>query len=400
MNGYIYKIMAPIYNQKKNIMIIAGEASGDHHGARLVKAMEMEKNNFFFCGIGGKAMQKAGVKILVDAAELSVVGITEVFSKLPYIFKALAVAKRLLKSLNPDLLILIDYPDFNLHIAAAAKKMRIPVLYYISPQIWAWRQGRVKKIGKIIDHMAVILPFEEIFYTEHNIPVTFVGHPLLDSFSDSSKTFYKVEKSGQQIIGLLPGSRNSEITKLLPVMLEAAVLIQEKFGDIKFILSIAPTVNKQYVEEATQKFNSIINLELNAGPVVKVLEQSRLVITASGTVTLETAIVGTPMIIVYKVSPVSFMLGKLMIKVKNIGLVNLIAGKTLVPELIQNEASPEKIAATAGRMLNDPILMEDIRNELLKIKNILGGPGASLEVAKIALNMLSSKRSESTETKK
>ncbi|MBL0700912.1 MAG: lipid-A-disaccharide synthase, partial [Desulfosarcina sp.] len=306
-------------------MIIAGEASGDHHGARLVKAMEMEKNNFFFCGIGGKTMQKAGVKILVDAAELAVVGITEVFSKLPTIFKALSVAKRLLKSLNPDLLILIDYPDFNLHIAAAAKKLRIPVLYYISPQIWAWRQGRVKKIGKIIDHMAVILPFEEIFYTEHNIPVTFVGHPLLDSFSDSSKTFCKVEKSGQQIIGLLPGSRNSEITKLLPVMLEAAVLIQEKFDDIKFILSIAPTVNKQYVEEATRKFNSIINLELNAGPVVRVLEQSRLIITASGTVTLETAIAGTPMIIVYKVSPVSFMLGKLMIKVKNIGLVNLIA---------------------------------------------------------------------------
>ncbi len=377
--------MAPTYNQKKNIMIIAGEASGDHHGARLVKAMEMEKNNLVFCGIGGKSMEKAGVRILVNAAELSVVGITEVFAKLPTIFKALSVAKRLLKSLNPDLLILIDYPDFNLHIAAAAKKMRIPVLYYISPQIWAWRQGRVKKIGKIIDHMAVILPFEEIFYTEHDIPVTFVGHPLLDS----SKTFCKVEKSGQQIIGLLPGSRNSEITKLLPIMLESAVLLQENFGDIKFILSVAPTVNKQYVEEATEKFSSIINLELNAGPVVKVLEQSRLVITASGTVTLETAIAGIPMIIVYKVSPVSFMLGKLMIKVDNIGLVNLIAGKTLVPELIQNEASPQNITATAGRMLNDPILMENIRNELLKIKNILGGPGASLEVAKIALNMLS-----------
>ncbi|WP_198012289.1 lipid-A-disaccharide synthase [Desulfosarcina sp. BuS5] len=366
-------------------MIIAGEASGDHHGARLVNAMEMEKNNLVFCGIGGKSMKKAGVKILVDAAELSVVGITEVFAKFPTIFKALAVAKRLLKSLNPDLLILIDYPDFNLRVAVAAKKMRIPVLYYISPQIWAWRQGRVKKIGKIIDHMAVILPFEEIFYTEHDIPVTFVGHPLLDS----SKTFCKVEKSGQQIIGLLPGSRNSEITKLLPVMLESAVLLQENFGDIKFILSVAPTVNKQYVEEATEKFSSIINLELNAGPVVKVLEQSRLVITASGTVTLETAIAGIPMIIVYKVSPVSFMLGKLMIKVDNIGLVNLIAGKTLVPELIQNEASPQNITATACRMLNDPILMEDIRNELLKIKNILGGPGASLEVAKIALNMLS-----------
>ncbi len=381
--------MAPESNQQKSIMIIAGEASGDHHGAELVKAMEMEKNNLFFCGIGGKAMEKAGVKILVDAAELAVVGITEVFSKLPTIFKALSVAKRLLKSLNPDLLILIDYPDFNLRIAAAAKKLRIPVLYYISPQIWAWRQGRVKKIGKIIDHMAVILPFEKIFYTEHNIPVTFVGHPLLDSFSDASKTFCKVEKSGQQVIGLLPGSRNSEITKLLPVMLEAAVLLQEKFADIKFILSIAPTVNKQYLEETTRKFNSIINLELNAGPVIKVIEQSRLVITASGTVTLETAISGTPMIIVYKVSPVSFMLGKLLVKVDNIGLVNLIAGKTLVPELIQDEASPENIAARAGLMLKDPPLLEDIRNELLKIKNILGGPGASLEVAKIALNMLS-----------
>ena len=380
--------MVPESNQKKSIMIIAGEASGDHHGAKLVKAMKMEKNNLFFCGIGGKAMEKSGVKILVDAAELAVVGITEVFSKLPTIFKALSVAKRLLKSLNPDLLILIDYPDFNLRIAAAAKKLRIPVLYYISPQIWAWRQGRVKKIGKIIDHMAVILPFEEHFYKKHDIPVTFVGHPLLDSFSDSSRISCKVQQSWQQIIGLLPGSRNSEITKLLPVMLESAVLLQEKFGDIKFILSIAPTVNKQYVEEATEKFSSIINLELNAGPVVKVLEQSRLVITASGTVTLETAIAGTPMIIVYKVSPVSFMLGKLMIKVNNIGLVNLIAGKTLVPELIQNEASSQNIAARAGRMLKDPLLLEDIRNELLKIKNILGGPGASLEVAKIALNML------------
>ena len=167
------------------------------------------------------------------------------------------------------------------------------------------------------------------------------------------------------------------------------MLLQEKFNDIKFILSIAPTVNKQYIEETTRKFNSIINLELNTDPVIKVLEQSRLVITASGTVTLETAISGTPMIIVYKVSPVSFMLGKLMIKVNNIGLVNLIAGKTLVPELIQNEASPEKIAAKASRMLKDPLLLEDIRNELFKIKNILGGPGASLGVAKIALNMLS-----------
>jgi len=381
--------MSPESNQKKTIMIIAGEASGDHHGAKLVNAIKMEKNNLFFCGIGGKAMEKEGVKILVDAAELAVVGITEVFAKLPTIFKALSVAKRLLKSLNPDLLILIDYPDFNLRIAAAAKKLNIPVLYYISPQIWAWRQGRVKKIGKIIDHMAVILPFEEIFYKKHGIPVTFVGHPLLDSSFGSSSSLYEIKKSGQQIIGLLPGSRNSEITKLLPVMLESAVLLQKKFKYIKFILSIAPTVDKQYIKNTIRKFNSITNLELNEGHVVRVLEQSSLVVTASGTVTLETAISGTPMVIVYKISPVSFMLGKLMIKVKNIGLVNLIAGKRLVPELIQHEASPQNIAATAGRMLDDPLLMKNIHNELLKIKNMLGGPGASLEVAKIALDILS-----------
>ena len=385
--------MPPKYNQKKSIMIIAGEASGDHHGAKLVKAMKMEKSNLFFCGIGGNAMKKEGVKILVDAAELAVVGITEVFAKLPTIFKALSIAKRLLKSLKPDLLILIDYPDFNLRIAAAAKKLSIPVLYYISPQIWAWRQGRVTKIGKIIDHMAVILPFEANFYKKHNIPVTFVGHPLLDSSSDSSRFFCEVQKPGkqsvQQIVGLLPGSRNSEITKLLPVMLEAAVLLHNKFNNIKFLLSIAPTVNKEYIKKTTRNFKNIINLELNDGPVINVLEQSCLVITASGTVTLETAISGTPMIIVYKISPVSFMLGKLLIKVDNIGLVNLIAGKTLVPELIQNEASPQNISATAGRMLNDPLLMENIHNELLKIKNILGGSGASREVAKIALDLLS-----------
>ncbi len=376
-------------NHKKSIMIIAGEASGDHHGAKLVEAMKTAKNNLFFCGIGGRAMEKAGVKIMVDAAELAVVGITEVFAKLPAVFKALAVAKRLLKSLKPDLLILIDYPDFNLRVAAAAKKLHIPVLYYISPQVWAWRQGRVKKIGKIIDHMAVILPFEEIFYKKNNIPVTFVGHPLLDEPSYSSLNPSNGRKSGEQIVGLLPGSRNSEVAGILPAMLQSALLLQKKFPNIKFILSVAPTVDDKRVESLTAEFKGLIKLEQDAGPVKNVLSKSCLIITASGTVTLETAISGTPMIIVYKVSPVSFMLGKLMIKVKNIGLVNLVAGKTLVPELIQDKASPQKIAATADCMLKDPRLLEDIRNELLKIKNTLGGPGASRKVAATALDMLS-----------
>ncbi|MBU1163767.1 MAG: lipid-A-disaccharide synthase, partial [Proteobacteria bacterium] len=165
----------------KHVMIIAGEASGDLHGSKLVRAICNKNKEIYFCGIGGQALKKAGVKILVDASELSVVGITEVFSKIPNLFKAMSVVKRHLKSLKPDLVILIDFPDFNLKIAAAAKKLGIPILYYISPQVWAWRPGRVKTIRELVNHVAVILPFEEDFYKKHNVPVTFVGHPLLDN---------------------------------------------------------------------------------------------------------------------------------------------------------------------------------------------------------------------------
>ena len=167
-------------NQQACVAIIAGEASGDQHGAKLVAEMRRSDPTIFFCGIGGKALASAGVRILVDTAVLTVVGITEVFAKLPVVYRSLALAKKLLQSLKPDLLILIDFPDFNLRVATAARKLGIPVLYYISPQIWAWRRGRVKKIGRLVSHMAVILPFEADFYSAHGIPVTFVGHPLLD----------------------------------------------------------------------------------------------------------------------------------------------------------------------------------------------------------------------------
>ena len=379
--------MTPLSKQKC-VMIIAGEASGDLHGSRLVTAMRNKNKALFFCGIGGQALKASGVRVLVDASELSVVGITEAFSKLPNLLKGMAVAKRTLKRLLPDLLILIDFPDFNLNVAAFAKKLGIPVLYYISPQIWAWRPGRVKKIGKLVDHMAVILPFEEDFYKKHEIPVTFVGHPLLDANFDYGKKVFENPDDDISVIGLLPGSRDREIARHLPIMLGAAQILFKRINNLKFIISLAPGVKRKSVEEIVNKKKGAADFEIVSGHVRKIFEKSSVVIAASGTVTLESAIAGTPMVIIYKVSPISYWLGRVMIQVKHIGLVNLITGKKIVPELLQDQASPIRIADTVFNMLSDAPGLEKLRLELLQVKDARGGPGASERVADIAIGIL------------
>ncbi|MGD2029301.1 MAG: lipid-A-disaccharide synthase [Desulfobacterales bacterium] len=380
--------MEPLSGQKC-VMIIAGEASGDLHGSRVVTAMRKKDNTLFFCGIGGQALKAAGVEILVDASELSVVGITEAFSKIPDLLKGLAVAKKTLKRLLPDLLILIDFPDFNLNVAALAKKLGIRVLYYISPQIWAWRPGRVKKIGKLVDHMAVILPFEEDFYRRHKIPVTFVGHPLLDTNLDYKKKDFEHADNDISVIGLLPGSRDREIARHLPIMLAAAQILFDRIENVKFIISLAPGLKRKTVEEIVNTHKGATDLEIVSGNVKKIFERSSVVIAVSGTVTLESAISGTPMVIIYKVSPISYWLGRAMIQVKHIGLVNLITGKEIVPELLQDQASPARIADTVYNMLDNASDLEKLRHQLLQVKDALGGPGASQRVADIAIGMLS-----------
>lgn len=370
------------------VAIIAGEASGDQHGAKLVTAMQKKHPALFFCGIGGTALRQAGVRIVVEASELTVVGITEVFAKIPAILKGMATIKKLLKSLRPDLLILIDFPDFNLRIAAVAKKLDIPVLYYISPQIWAWRQGRVKRIGRLVDHMAVILPFEQRFYKEHNVPVTFVGHPLLDANLPTADPALNTDTKDGPVIGLVPGSRDNEIIRHLPVMLDTAEILKERLKHVTFIISHAPSVERKRIEAVIAGYRLRAEIEVISDGVEQVFERCDVIIAASGTVTLQAAIHGTPMVIIYKVSPVSFWLGRALVRVSNIGLVNLVAGEQLVPELVQHEACAENIVAELEHLLNDVSQLNHLRQQLFALRNVLGGGGASERVADLALEML------------
>ena len=370
------------------VAIIAGEASGDQHGAKLITAMQAQKPALFFCGIGGPELRQAGVRILVDASELTVVGITEVFAKLRGILKGMGTIKKALKSLKPDLLILIDFPDFNLHIAATAKKLGIPVLYYISPQIWAWRRSRVKRIKRLVDHMAVILPFEQQFYAEHNVPATFVGHPLLDGALPKIQPAPAAGVDGQTTIGLVPGSRENEIIRHLPVMLDTADILKDRLKRATFIISHAPSVERKQIEAIVADHPCRMDVEIISDGVEAVFERSDMLVAASGTVTLQAALHGTPMVIIYKVSPISYLLGRALVRVPYIGLVNLVAGRKLVPEFVQNDAHAGNIASAVENMLSDRQQFNLLKKQLVELRDLMGGAGASQKVAHLAFSML------------
>ncbi|MEE8398109.1 MAG: lipid-A-disaccharide synthase [Desulfobacterales bacterium] len=375
------------------VMIIAGEASGDLHGAKVVRAMNDAGGPIFFCGIGGEAMAAAGVRILVDASDLAVVGITEAVAKAGALLGGLATARGALKTLHPDLLILIDFPDFNLQVARAAKKRGIPVLYYISPQIWAWRQGRVKKMKKLVDHMAVILPFEASFFEKADIPVSFVGHPLLDIPTEAQADRKEDQDPRQEgpIVGLLPGSRNGEIRRHLPEMLASARILSGRMPGVKFILSAAPAMDERFLETTCSDHAGEVDIDIETGDVTRIFNRCALVVAASGTVTLEAAIAGVPMVVIYRISSFSGHLVRALIRVKYVCLANLIADKEIVPELLQQDASAENIADKVFTLISDVSELDRMRSELLDLRQLLGGPGASRRVADIALGMMRDK---------
>jgi len=335
-------------------------------------------------------MASAGVDILVPSSEMAVVGLIEVLPRLPRIRRALGRIKHLLIHSPPDLLILLDYPDFNLHVAGTAKRAGVPVLYYISPQVWAWRRGRIRKTARRVDHMAVILPFEEDVYRNAGMPVTYVGHPLLDevpSGTGRSRARRRLElKEGELLAGILPGSRNEEVENLLPAMLRAAEILHGVWPNLRFVLPVAPTVAPGRIEARVR--DALVDVALWREDMHRILPACDVALVASGTATLETAVHEVPMVIAYKVSPLSFRIGKAVIRVPFIGLVNLVAGRKVVPELIQDEVTPVRLAREAGRLLVSGPDRENMVQELGRVKTLLGKGGASERTAAIALRML------------
>jgi len=372
----------------KTVMIIAGEASGEMHGANLARALVAMAPGLRCCGVGGSAMRAAGVDILLPSSELSVVGITEVVTKIPALLRGRRRVLDALDARRPDLLVLIDFPDFNLHVAKHAKRRGIPVLYYISPQVWAWREGRVTTIGNRVDHVAVILPFEVAYYRRHGVPVTYVGHPLLDRPPLDADLSAVTPSEEAPVVGLLPGSRDREVGHLLPVMLEAADRIRRKFPGARFLISRAPTVTTGDMDAVLRRAPDGLDVDISTEDVRRVFSASTFVIAASGTVTLEAALSETPMVIVYRVSPSSYWLGRLLIRVPFIGLANLIANEPVVPELIQNDASADNIADVVSGYLADGEALAGMRAKLGAIREKLGPPGASDRVARIALELM------------
>lgn len=372
-------------------MIITGEASGDMHGANLIRAMQEEAPGLRVCGMGGPELIACGMEILYDAARLSVVGLLEVFSHLGDIRAAMAVLEARLTSERPDLLILIDLPDFNLMMAKRAKKLGVPVFYYISPQVWAWRSGRVKKIKRLVDRMAVILPFEQEFYRQRGMEVDFVGHPLLDTVKTTTSRREFLDRLGiksgsRPVIGILPGSRVGEVRTMLPIFLAAARLLAAEVGSPVCLLPVAAALDDELLAAS-----GLAGCDLEVHAIREdrydLMAACDVVMAASGTVTLELAILGVPMVVSYRVSPLTHFLGRWLIKVKYASLVNLVAGERIVPELMQREATPEKINQALQTLLCEPGAAELMKEGLVRVVRQLGGQGASRRAALIALKL-------------
>lgn len=371
-------------------MIIAGEASGDQHAALLVKAALQKNSEIEFFGIGGEKMRAAGVETLVDAADMAVVGLIEVLAHRKVIFGALDKMRSLLIEKSPDLLILVDYPEFNLRLAKAAKQAGIKVLFYISPQVWAWRQKRVHTIRERVDMMAVVFPFEVAFYEQHQVPVRYVGHPLVNEVTASKPRTELLNEfslhAERPVVGIFPGSRKSEIKRLLPILMDAARLILKQQPEVQFVMPLASTIDEDFLGISDDPLRPYINIISRRS--YDVIESCDAIMTVSGTVTLEIALMKKPMVIINKVAWLTYQIVSRMLKIDHIGLCNIVADKRLVPELIQQDAKPVLIADEILRFLNDASYQQQTIASLDIVRERLGNVNATEQVAQLTLEML------------
>ena len=377
----------------QTVVIVAGEASGDMHASLLARELLKLNPEIKLEGMGGDNMRRAGVNILIDNAELAVVGLVEVLANYSTIKGALETLKKHIQQSKPDLLILVDYQEFNQKLAAFAKSIGIKVLFYIGPQVWAWRPNRVYKMGQIVDQMAVIFPFEVDLYRDANVPVAFTGHPLVDEVVNDKtpeQAREQLDLGQQTTVGLFPGSRKGEVKRLMPIMLKTAKILQSRDPGIQFVLPLAESLNEAILDPYLYDIMDL-NISVVSGQAYDVMQACDAIITASGTATLEIALMGIPMTIVYRISPISYSILRFIVKLDYIGLANIVAGKYIVKEFLQGKAKPKHIAAEIQHILQDSDYNNTMRQELSLIREKLGDKSGSQHVAQLAYDMLNNK---------
>jgi lipid-A-disaccharide synthase len=368
------------------ILIITGEASGDLHGASLARALKARDPSVSLAGIGGAAMEAAGVELVREVGRYDLIGMVGPLVVAGVIRRFLAM-RRLFRSGPWDAVVFVDNPGLNLRYAYFAKGVGLRVFYYIAPQIWAWRPGRIHWIKQRVDHVLVVLPFEEVIYDKAGIPCTFVGHPLLDAVAaqydrKSLRSRFDLAADGR-VIALLPGSRTREVHSLLPILLDAAEKLAQREPKTQFILAQASTIPDNLLQSVLRQ--SPVPITVVKGQSSEVMAAADLVLVASGTATLQAAMVGTPMILLYRTTPLTYWLARYLIRVRWIGLVNLVAGRTVVPELIQADATGQRLYEEALRILEDRSEYDEMKHSLAGVRAALGGPGASTRAAAVVM---------------
>ncbi len=378
-------------NDSPLVMIVAGEPSGDAHGAKLCRQLKKQSPKIELFGMGGVGMASSGVELVHRIEHTGVVGFWEVFKDIGRYRKIFNRMVEIMDERRPDAVVLIDYPGFNIRFARQAHRRGIKVVYYISPQLWAWGRRRVEKIRKYVDRMVVIFAFEKEFYRSWDVETDFVGHPLVDILEPmigEEEAIPALNLDGSPVIALLPGSRKAEIERILPLMLKTAEIVRARKPGVQFALPVASAELRPLIEEHLQE--SSLDIRLITSGLPALLRGSDLAIVASGTVTLEGAIFGVPMIIVYKLSFFSWLIARLLIRIDFIGLVNIVSGSMIVPEYIQFQARPSRIAARALDLLEDPSARAEMQSALEEVRKKMGPPGASRRAAEIILNLIDS----------
>jgi lipid-A-disaccharide synthase len=374
----------------KRIVIVAGEASGDAHAGRMIAALKARRPDITVSGIGGDALRQAGAAIFTDFRELAVMGLVEVLKRYREIKAVFNELVERLQKEKPDLLILVDYPGFNLKLAKKAHKLGIPVLYYISPKVWAWRPGRIKTIRRYVDHMAVLFPFEETLYQDAGITVTCVGHPLVDAVHSDltvsqAKQHFELDPE-HRVLGLFPGSRRSEVEALLPIMLQTAEKIKQRHFDLEVLLPLAPGLDMDFLQPMLRR--SDLDIKVVSGDFYDVIRSCDAIVAASGTVTLEIALMGVPHLIVYRVAPMSYRILKHLVKIPYVGLCNIVTNDNIVTELLQDEVTVENLDHHLTPLLTDPQAKQRAEYIRQQVLTALGPAGGADNAAQLILDRL------------